>query len=203
MAATIAAADMGRPFNRHITVHWAAAGIADSEAMAATTAFLKALREWAGGQTAYVWARENGDGKGSHLHLLIHIPAGRKLSGARSRRWLERISGNPYYRGTIRTARIAGAGEPDGALYRENLGTVLAYVLKGTEPGAAAMLGLSHEAGGRIIGKRCGTSRNIGAKARAAFLRWGKIEWRWREDCAPASGTQQICGHCKMRGRVL
>lgn len=164
--AALAARNIARPFNRHITVHWEAAGVPDCEAMAATTAFLKALREWAAGQTAYSWARENGDGKGSHLHILAHIPAGRKLSGARFRRWLERITGKPYRAGTIHTARIAGSREPDGPAYSANLQAVLAYVLKGAEPDAAAALCIGHEAGGRIIGKRCGTSRNIGAKAR-------------------------------------
>ena len=173
IASAMTAMEIGRAFNRFITVHWESAGIADSEAMTATTAFLKALREWAGA-TAYIWTRENGDGKGSHLHILAHIPAGKHWRGALSRRWLERITGKLYRRDVILTRRIVGAGQPDGALYRANLGTVLAYVLKGANPDAAAALGFAHESGGRIIGKRCGTSRNIGngkirARARAAW----------------------------------
>lgn len=153
------------PFNRHITVHWEAAGVPDSRAMAATTAFLKALRDWLGGETAYLWARENGDGKGSHVHILAHLPAGQRWHGARGRRWIERISGKPYTAGVMKTRAIGGAGEPGGELYAANLAAVLAYALKGVEPDVAAAMAIEHEAGGRIIGKRCGRSRNIGPDA--------------------------------------
>ena len=161
------AARLGLPFNRHITVHWELAGIADNQAMAATTAFLKYWRDWLGGQTAYVWVRENGDGKGSHLHILAHLPAGKKWRGALSRRWIERITGKPYAAGVILSRRIAGAGDNASPHYAANLQAVRAYVLKGATPDAAGKLGIAHAPGGRIIGKRCGTSRNIGKAARA------------------------------------
>ena len=166
LAAALFARMIGRPLNRHITVHWEAAGVPDAVAATATTAFLKYLREWLHGATAYTWARESGEGKGSHVHILMHIPSGRRWTGARSRRWLERIARRPYRVGTIRTVRIRGSGEPDGAVYSANLHAVLAYVLKGVDTEAAAVLGIEQEAGGLIVGKRCGTSRNIGAKAR-------------------------------------
>ncbi|MDC8754185.1 hypothetical protein OIK40_05945 [Erythrobacter sp. sf7] len=161
MAATRRASAIGKPFTRLITVHWEAAGLTDADAMQATTAFLKYWREWLRGETAYIWTRENGDGKGSHLHILAHLPKGREISGRRSMRWVERITGNPYRRTVILTEKIGGAGQPDGALYTENLGAALAYVLKGAEPDAAAAIGIRHEYGGRIIGKRCGMSRNL------------------------------------------
>lgn len=162
----MAARKIGRPFNRHITVHWEAAGVPDCQAAKATTAFLKYLREWLGGATAYVWARENGDGKGSHVHILAYVPADRHLSGARFRRWLERVAGRLYRPGTIHTARIAGHRQPGGPVYAANLQAVLTYVLKGVDADTAAAIGIAHESGGCIVGKRCGTSRNIGAKAR-------------------------------------
>ena len=57
------------------------------------------------------------------------------------------------------------AGNPD--LHEINLEAALAYVLKGASSEAASQFGLERlEPGGRIIGKRCGTSQNIGAKAR-------------------------------------
>ncbi len=175
IASAMTAMETGRAFNRFITVHWESAGIADGEAMAATTAFLKALREWAGAM-AYIWTRENGDGKGSHSHILAHMPAGKHWRGALSRRWLERITGKSYRRGVILTRRIVGAGQPDGALYQTNLQAVLDYILKGADPDAAVALGIAHESGGQIIGKRCGTSRNIGRRVagwqdRAASLK--------------------------------
>lgn len=164
--AALTAIAIGRALNRHITVHWQAIGTPDHRAATATTAFLKYFREWLGGGTAYIWTRENGDGKGSHLHILAHMPAGRCMNGARSRRWLERITGQPYRRGTIRTTRIGGASDPDGPAYAANLRAVVAYILKGVAADTAMALGIAHSPGGRIIGKRCGTSRNVGAKAR-------------------------------------
>ena len=152
---------IGRPLNRHIVVHWEAAGLSDREAMNATTAFLKYLREWLRGQTAYIWTRENGDGKGSHVHILAHIPDAKKMSGALSRRWVQRCTIRTYRAGAIFSRKIAGASQPCGALYAQNLSTVLAYVLKGAEPEAAVSLGIAQEPGGAVTGKRCGTSRNI------------------------------------------
>jgi hypothetical protein len=130
--------------------------------MRATTAFLKHWREWLGGQTAYIWTRENGGGKGSHLHILAHLPEGREVNGRRSMCWIENITGQPYRAGIILTEKIAGAGQPEGALYAENLRAVLAYVLKGADPEAASAIGIEHKHGGCIIGKRCGMSRNLG-----------------------------------------
>jgi hypothetical protein len=54
-------------------------------------------------------------------------------------------------------------------LHDINLATALAYVLKGASSEAALRFALGRlEPGGRVIGKRCGTSQNIGAKARKA-----------------------------------
>ena len=84
------------------------------------------------------------------------------MSGALSRRWVQRCTIRTYRAGAIFSRKIAGAGQPDGALYAQNLSKVLAYVLKGADPNAAAALGIAHEHGGEVIGKRCGTSRSIG-----------------------------------------
>ncbi len=86
LAATKRAIARGRPFNRFLTVHWEAMGLTDWEAMAATTAFLKYLREWLRCETAYVWTRENGDGKGSYLHILTYFPERRNWSSWIGRR---------------------------------------------------------------------------------------------------------------------
>ena len=158
------AIQIGRPLNRHITIHWEAAGLSDREAMQATTAFLKYLREWLRGETAYLWVRENGVGKGSHVHILAHIPKDIVMSGALSRRWVQRCAGKPYKRHAIRTRKIKGADEPDAALFVENLRTVLAYDLKGTDPSATLAIAREYKFGGTVIGKRCGTSRNIAGK---------------------------------------
>lgn len=58
-------------------------------------------------------------------------------------------------------------GNPD--LHAVNLEVALAYILKGANSEAASRYALDRlQPGGRVIGKRCGTSQNIGAKARKA-----------------------------------
>ena len=98
------------------------------------------------------------------------------------RRWLRSITGRPYSARTIKTARIGGtvnAAQSAPAAYEANLGAVVAYVLKGACPPAARELGLERvEVGGRIIGKRAGTSQNIARAARQRAVKLHRQEHR-------------------------
>lgn len=125
-----------------------------------------------GTPTAWLWVHENGMGKGSHAHILAHIPADLVPVISRlQRRWLRSISGRPYRKGLIHSKPIGGrlgleATNPER--YLANMLAVLEYVIKGAGSDAAAHFNLIQlEPGGRVIGKRCGTSQNIGAKARS------------------------------------
>ncbi|UNK80071.1 hypothetical protein MNQ96_02975 [Sphingopyxis granuli] len=171
---------IGLPFTRMISIHWQAAGLPLAGMAKATGRFTdlmaKALARHGSG-TAWLWVHENVPGnshdKGGHCHLLAHVPADlvSRLT-ALQRGWLRRITGQPYQARVIHSKPIGGrlgleAGNPD--LHAVNLEVALAYVLKGASPEAASQFGLERlEAGGCIIGKRCGTSQNIGAKARKA-----------------------------------
>lgn len=167
---------IGLPFNRMISIHWEGAGVPLAGMAKATGRFTdlmaKALARHGSG-TAWLWTHENGDGKGGHCHMLAHVPADlvSRLT-ALQRGWLRRITGQPYRARVIHSKPIGGrlgleVGNPD--LYAVNLEAALAYVLKGASPEAALQFGLERlEPGGRVIGKRCGTSQNIGAKARKA-----------------------------------
>jgi hypothetical protein len=125
-----------------------------------------------GSQTAWLWVHENGPNKGGHCHLLAHVPAEhvKRLSGLQMG-WLRRITRRPYRKNVIHSDPIGGrlgleVGNP--ALHAVNLAVALGYVLKGASDEAAAKFCLERlEPGGHIIGKRCGTSQNIGAKARS------------------------------------
>lgn len=191
------AAAIGLPLNRHVTIHWEQAGLRDNEVAMATGRFLKLAGDWiakrarrsanntAGKQRgqnfnipdphclAWAWVRENGDGKGTHVHILLHLPAGKSL-GSVQRRWVSRISNGIYRRGTVRTERIGGttgAAHSSPAAYHANLAEVVGYILKGTAPAAARIMGLERqEPGGRIIGRRASTSQNIARAARLAGL---------------------------------
>lgn len=170
------AAAIGLPFTRMLTIHWEAAGLPLEGIAKATGRFTDLLRKALarhGSETAWVWVHENGEGKGGHCHLLAHVPAELvPLVAALQRGWLRRITGNPYRARVIHSKPIGGrlgleVGNPD--LHAVNAQAALAYVLKGASPKVASQFGLERlEPGGRIVGKRCGTSQNIGPKARAA-----------------------------------
>ncbi len=168
---------IGLPFTRMITIHWEAAGIPLGGMAAATGRFTdllaKALARH-GSPVAWLWVHENGDGKGGHCHLLAHVPPAlvRVVTGLQ-RGWLRRISGNRYRARVIHSRPIGGKlGLESGnrELHAINLELAFAYILKGAEPKAASRFGLERlEPGGRIIGKRCGASQNIGWKAQKAW----------------------------------
>lgn len=178
---------IGLPFNRFVTVHWGALGLTEAEACRATGRFLKiasdAMRAL-GLIWAYVYVRENDTGerrKGPHVHILAHIPdaaarAGllrrttawaRLAAGGRYNRSTGRIEGVPYVAGAVRTLTLGGNQNVTPDVRDANIAGTLEYVAKGANPEAAERLGLPNcGLGGRIAGKRCGWSQNIGEKAR-------------------------------------
>jgi len=165
------ASAMGLPLNRHCTIHLERGGLTDAQAAMAVGAFLTLVRDWlrkCGHPFAAVWVREDDDGdgsKGSHVHILLHLPAGVQWAGWRNRRWLERVTRRRYVAGTIRTRIIGGTSKAAWTAperFDANLGAVSGYVAKGASPAAVAALGLERwQPSGRIIGKRWGRSQNL------------------------------------------
>jgi hypothetical protein len=86
------------------------------------------------------------------------------------RGWLRRITGKAYRKRVIHSDPIGGRlglEVTNPALHAINLAVAAGYVLKGASTEAVIRFDLERvEAGGRILGKRCGTSQNIGASAR-------------------------------------
>jgi hypothetical protein len=172
------AGKIGLPFTRMISIHWQAAGVPLAGMTKATYRFTDLLRKALarhGSRTAWLWTHENvpgnGHDKGGHCHLLAHVRADLvPVITALQRGWLRRITGQPYRAGVILSKPIGGrlgleVSNPD--LHAVNLQVALAYVVKGASREAASQFGLERlEPGGRIIGKRCGTSENIATKAR-------------------------------------
>jgi hypothetical protein len=78
-----------------------------------------------------------------------------------------RIAGPAYGAGAVNTRRIGGRVTVAQAVHDANLAEALGYVLKGADKQTADNLGLVRlEPGGRVTGKRCGWSENVGAAAR-------------------------------------
>jgi len=164
------ATTIGLPLNRFITLHWEAAGLPLEGMARATGRLVDLLTKWLarrGHRTAWIWVHENGAGGGGHCHLVAHIPPDcvADLTSVQ-KRWLRKITGRPYRVNVVKSVPIGGrlgleASSPD--LHVANLKTVMAYVIKQADAAASSPF---QERGGRVIGKRCGTSQNIGAKAR-------------------------------------
>lgn len=175
------AVEIGLPPNRFVTIHWQKAGV--SEPGRARSRYLKLVRDWIasqGGHTAFVWVREGGSAKGDHVHILIHVAPG-LIPGfnRRNRGWLK-ACGAAWKRGVLRSEPIGRSyrhalADPDPHNpYRLHLTRVGNYILKGTEPQEAQARSIAQVVGGVIVGKRSGTSENIGRRARASFLvGWG------------------------------
>lgn len=172
---------IGLPFTRMISIHWQLAGVPLAGMVKATGRFTdlmaKALARH-GSATSWLWTHENVPGndyeKGWHCHLLAHVPAALvPIVTALQRGWLRRITGQPYRATVIYSKPIGGrlgleAGNPE--LHAVNLAVAFAYICKGAPQAILDRFDIEreHRPGGRVIGKRCGTSQNIGAKARKA-----------------------------------
>ncbi len=174
IAAAEFALQIGLPLNRMITVHWQAAGL-PLERMAWATGKLLDLASKTfsrrGGRTAWIFVHEGGEKKGGHCHILIHVPADALDALVRlQKRWLKAVTGKPYRAGVIKGKPIGGRKgleRSNPKLYVENVNRALSYLVKGTGEDVAKILGMARaEYGGLVIGKRCGTSQNIGQKAR-------------------------------------
>lgn len=166
-AAARYAVELGAPLNRFVTINWEAAGVVDCAG--ATGRFLKYASDWLrrrGGHIAYIWVQEGGNRVGQHAHILLHVPAdlARRFSELQ-RRWLGGC-GAEFHRGLIKSRPVGrsyrAAFGSDPSIYDGNLRRVLGYLLKEADevgqPGGQCSL---------VVGKRCATSQNIGARARA------------------------------------
>ena len=136
VAAARHAATIGLPLTRMITIHWQAAGVPLSAMASATGRFTgllaKALARH-GSNTAWVWVHENGDGKGGHCHLLVHVrPVDVPIITRLQMGWLRRITGQPYRRHVIRgdaIGRKLGLDTSNPEKWARNVDTTLGYIL--------------------------------------------------------------------------
>lgn len=171
IAATLFARLIGLAFNRHWIIHSQMAGIEPRQGAHFIGKVLNAAGKGAkrfGGEMAAVWVRENGQGKGEHVHILLHLPRGLLLTN-KTRRWIV-AAGGAYRKDVSRVRAIGGSllsAENGGGHYELNAGNVLAYLLKHGDNRASELLGLPRWGElGWIMGKRCGTTQNIAEGAR-------------------------------------
>lgn len=177
------ALEIGLPLNRFVTINWETAGVADCTK--ATGRFLKHAGDWLrrrGHRIAYLWVQESGARVGQHVHMLIHVPPdlARRFSQLQ-RRWLK-ASGASFCKDLIRSRPVGhsyrAAMSSAWPAYYVNLERVLRYMLKQSWLGDASSGGPRKACQSLVRGKRCGTSENIGARARAQEARDARREPR-------------------------
>lgn len=169
IAAAERAERMGLAFNRHWTVHYERAGITEHDATRFIGRLLKLAGDYARrhrGRLAAIWVRENGPGKGGHVHILLHLPRGLTMNG-RTRKWIGLAGGR--CRDKVSHIRPIGgrliSADNGGEHYRANADKVRDYLLKGASLEAGEALGLAGAGqGGLVNGKRCGRTQNIGGR---------------------------------------
>lgn len=164
---------IGCPLNRFVTIDWDLAGV--DEPWKAQGRFLKYIRDWLachGCEFAYVWIMERGSRLGLHSHMLLHIPPQlMPRMRALQQRWLKH-SGVPRRKNgvdsrSIGHSSLAAFAQGEGKkAYDANLQALENYVLKAA--GAAARSKFNITGGTQyspVVGKRAGTSRNLGKSA--------------------------------------
>jgi len=159
---------IGLPLNRHLTISWEHAQCV-GRVQDIQTKFLERHAKWVryhGGTSAYVWSIENGAARGNHTHILIHVP-GHLYRDFKKMvpRW---IDGEPDQSGHNKTFWPTPIKYGFGVNRWKKLKGVVRYILKGIESDSANEFGIKPkpEKAGIVFGKRCGTSENIGRKAR-------------------------------------
>ena len=111
--------------------------------------------------STFVWSREiNPDGTGEHMHVLMHMPSRHRA------KFDELVTGwlpGPA-EADVRTAHQKTRFTWDGRRL-----TAIGYVAKQMTPQAWYRRGMVRKAGGPIVGKRSGVTRDLDWRARDAF----------------------------------
>lgn len=165
---------VGPRLNRFTTFHLEKVGVTDP--VGAISGYLRQASDWVryqGGTFAYVWVRENGDGKGDHVHILMHVEARLRAGFKRLERGWKRRVGIVQRKGVRGvcdsrpvnrklTAYLAvGRGSDD---YAANLIAVRDYLLKGATQPVLDRFQIGRKSDGdcRVVGRRYGASQNLG-----------------------------------------
>lgn len=187
----------GRVFQRHWTVHYGLAGVPPGDGARFVSRLLDLVSKQArreGGHMTALWVRECASGKGEHVHVLLHLPAGMSLRN-RTRRWINAAGGTwklGVSKVTIVGGLLAKVEKSSDARQRENAENVVRYLLKAASEETGARLDLTRWGrGGRIVGKRCGWTQNAGHGARRIEFPPAHLSLRIRRPLMVSSAQPQ------------
>ncbi len=144
----------GKSLNRFITIHLKDLKI--KTAQICLSKLMEKTRKWLqrnGFDHAHIWVLENGDFKGLHAHILVHIPNYFIQEYKRLlKKWLPPGNGENLDVQTIKYSQWGQLGGDSCVL------GILRYMCKGIDPATPAQ-GIKPEYQGKIIGRRCGHSK--------------------------------------------
>jgi hypothetical protein len=159
---------IGLPLNRFLTISWehaqAVGRVHDNQGR-----FLERYMKWIRyyrSTGAYVWSIEQGRVWGYHSHVLIHVPL--KLIGSFKKSVPNWINGDVDQSGHAKTFDIQKINAGYGIAQLNPLKGITRYLLKAANDEVSEILSIRREPqkAGIVVGKRVGTSQNIGRAAR-------------------------------------
>ena len=159
---------VGLPLNRHLTISWEHAQCI-GWVQEVQGKFLERFSKWTlyhGGVPAYVWSMEKGPVLGYHSHIFCNIPG--VLFRPFKRMAPGWIDGEPDQSGATKTFKVTTIKYGAGLRRLNRLKGVTRYILKATNDETTELFGIIQkpQEGGVVVGKRLGTSQNIGRAAR-------------------------------------
>ena len=146
-----------RALNRFITIHLKDLKIKTAQSLVSN--IMEKTRKWLqrnGFEHSHIWVLENGDVKGIHAHILVHIP--RRYIHEYKRllkKWLPLNVTDTTL--NIKTVKYPDWGQLGG---RSCVYGALRYMCKGIDPKTPTQ-GIRPEYQGEVIGRRCGHSSLI------------------------------------------
>jgi len=167
---------IGTPLNAFLTIHWDNQG-GTGTVQERNSHLLICARRWLGRRDqdlACAWVIERGTVSGLHAHNLIHVP--RHLLASFTDmlpRWtrIPALPKDQWPAEQRQKQHVLGYGQ-DGVwqlmrVYDHGVG-LRRYVLKGAAD-RWHRYGIRHKDQGIVIGKRCGSSNNLGRTARSRY----------------------------------
>jgi hypothetical protein len=172
------AEQIGLPLNAFLTIHWGKwastaekLGPFEVAAQLRQGRLLTCIRRWLGRrdtQLTCAWSLE-AQHVGVHSHILLHIPRGQLAAFTRMLpSWLgiDDLPRDEWHHWGAKSHTQAVGTDGIWRLDRiYNLAGLERYILKGAQ-GAHLGWGIRYVPQGKIVGKRCGFSNNIGPAAR-------------------------------------
>lgn len=167
------AAAIGCPLGHFLTLNLQQMGVSPFNASSTMSELMQRYQKWVtrprlsarwkATPAFYAWVLENDEVVGVHAHCMLHLPSGSEAEYIdKVISWLVRLTGTEP---PLNAIHMEASPNPENRSY---------YLIKGGHPAVTAFFNRVHVPQGEIIGKRTGTSMNIGRTAKENLRREGR-----------------------------